>query len=91
VQDVLALLDQLPTTKVVLVGLSLGANIAQGVLHRKPDCANALVVADATCNTAARAPWAATMAVAALNAQAMLIGDDFGRVAARATAVDPRV
>lgn len=91
VQDVLALLDQVPASKVALVGLSLGANIAQEVLYRDPDRVQALVVADATSNTAARAPWAAPMTVAALNAQAMLHGEDFGRHAADATAVDPQV
>jgi pimeloyl-ACP methyl ester carboxylesterase len=91
VQDVLALLDRLPAAKVVLVGLSLGANLAQEVLHREPDHVQALVVADATCNTAARAPWEAPMTVATLNAQAQMTGDQFGRHAARATALDPRV
>ena len=91
VQDVLALLDAVSVPRVVLVGLSLGANIAQEVLRREPDRVQALVVADATCNTAARAPWAAPRTVAALNAQAMLTGDDFGRHAAEATAIDPRV
>ena len=91
VQDVLALLDEVSVPRVVLVGLSLGANIAQEVLHREPDRVQALVVADATCNTTARAPWAAPMTVAALNAQAMLAGDDFGRHAAEATAIDPQV
>ena len=37
VQDVLALLDHLPGPPVVLVGLSLGANIAQEVIRRRPD------------------------------------------------------
>jgi 3-oxoadipate enol-lactonase len=69
VQDVLALLDQGCAAEVVLVGLSLGANIAQEVLRRDPDRVQAIVVADATCNTAARAPWEASMTVATLNAQ----------------------
>ena len=75
----------------MLVGISLGANIAQEVLYRVPDRVQALVVADATCNTAARPPWEAPMTVAALNAQAMPAGGDFGRYAAQATAVDPQV
>jgi pimeloyl-ACP methyl ester carboxylesterase len=91
VQDVLALLVQVPAPKVVLVGLSLGANIAQEVLYREPDRVHALVVADATCNTVPRAPWATWMTVAALNTQAMLAGDDFPRYAAEATALDPAV
>jgi len=36
----------------VLVGLSLGGNIAQEVVRRAPGRVHALVVADATCNTA---------------------------------------
>ena len=91
VQDVLALIDLLPARKVVLVGLSLGANIAQEVLHRIPERVQAVVVADATCNTAPRSPWEVPMTVAALNAQAMATGDDFARYAAEATAVDPDV
>ena len=91
VQDVLAVLDEVAAPTVVLVGLSLGANIAQEVLHRDPDRVQALVVADATCNTAARSPWAAQLTVAALNTQAILVGSAFGRSAARATAVDPKV
>ena len=91
VLDVLALLDRLSAPTVVLVGLSLGANIAQEVLHRDPDRVQALVVADATCNTAARTPWAAPLTVAALNTQAILTGNGFGDSAARATAVDPSV
>jgi len=90
-QDILALLDEVSTPGVVLVGISLGANIAQEVVHRHPDRVQALVIADATCNTAARSPWAAPMTVAALNAQAMLSGENFGRTAAHATALDPQV
>jgi 3-oxoadipate enol-lactonase len=91
VQDVLALLDQVAVPKVVLVGLSLGANIAQEVLRREPDRVHALVVADATCNSAARAPWAGAMTVAALTTQAVLAGESFGHYAARFIAVDPQV
>jgi 3-oxoadipate enol-lactonase len=91
VQDVLAVLDEVAAPKVVLVGLSLGGNIAQEVVHRVPDRVQALVVADSTCNTVTRNPWAAQMTVAALNAQAMMTGAGFGRTAAMATAVDPKV
>jgi 3-oxoadipate enol-lactonase len=91
VRDVLALLDHLPAPTITLVGLSLGANIAQEVLRRDPHRVHALVVADATCNTASRSPWAAAMTVAALNAQAMATGQGFGRHAAQATAVEPEV
>ena len=89
VEDVLALLDKLPARRVVLVGLSLGANIAQAVVQRDPDRVHALVIADATCNTAARQPLLASMTVAALTAQAMLTGDGFAQHAANLTATDP--
>ena len=91
VADVLALLDRLPAERVVLVGLSLGGNIAQDVVHREPDRVLALVGADTTCNTASRHPLAGPMAVAAVRAQAMSPGDGFARQAARVTANDPRV
>ena len=91
VDDTLALLEALPSRRVVLVGLSLGANIAQAVVRRRPDLAHALVVADATCNTAARHPLAVPMTVGLLNSQAMLPGDTFARHAANRTALDPDV
>jgi pimeloyl-ACP methyl ester carboxylesterase len=91
VEDVLALLEQLPAQQVVLVGLSLGANIAQEVIRRRPDRVLALVAADTTCNTAARHPLAASFTVAAVQSQAALAGDGFALQAARATATKPEV
>src|SRR5918995_5745940 len=91
VRDVFALLDALPAGRVVLVGLSLGGNLAQEVLRRTPDRVSALVVADATCNTGPRHPLATAMAVAALNAHAMLPGNHFARYAAQMIALDPQV
>jgi 3-oxoadipate enol-lactonase len=91
VRDVFALLDALPVGRVVLVGLSLGGNLAQEVVRRAPERVSALVVADATCNTGARHPLATSMTVAALSAHAMLPGDHFARYAAQMIALDPRV
>ena len=91
VEDILALLDELPSRQIVLVGLSLGGNIAQEVLRREPDRARALVAADTTCNTAARHPLAASLSVAAIQVQAAMAGDGFARQAAQATAVNPQV
>ena len=76
VEDVLALVEQLPARRVVLVGLSLGANIAQEVIRRRPEAVLALVAADATCNTAARHPFAASFTVAAMQSQAALAATD---------------
>ena len=71
----------------MLVGLSLGANIAQAVLYRDPARVKApVVLADATRNTAARQPLAAAMTVAMLNAQAMFTGDGFAHHTANFTA-----
>jgi 3-oxoadipate enol-lactonase len=91
VQDVLRLLDQLAVGRVVLAGLSLGGNIAQEVIRRRPGCADALIAADTTCNTVARHPLAASLSVAAVRSQALLAGDAFARQAAHATAVNPQV
>ncbi len=91
VQDVLALLDHLAVDQVVLVGLSLGANIGQEVVRREPARVLALVVADATCNSAVRHPLAAATGVTVLRMQALQSPATFARRAARATAADPQV
>jgi pimeloyl-ACP methyl ester carboxylesterase len=51
----------------------------------------AMVIADSTCNTAARLPMEALMGVAALHARAAVSGPAFAQQAARATALDPQV
>src|SRR3954467_10303694 len=66
VDDIEALLEVLPADQIVLVGLSLGGNIAQQLVRRSNPRVRAMVIADATCNTAARNPFAASMGVAAL-------------------------
>lgn len=91
VQDVFALLDELFAGRVVLVGLSLGGNLAQEVVRRAPDRVSAVVVADATCNTGERHPLATALTVAALDAHAMLPGDHFAQQAAHMIAVDTQV
>jgi pimeloyl-ACP methyl ester carboxylesterase len=91
VQDVFALLDALPAGRVVLVGLSLGGNLAQEVVHHKPDRVSAIVVADATCNTGARHPLATSITVVGLGTHAMLPGNHFAQYAAQMIALDPQV
>jgi 3-oxoadipate enol-lactonase len=91
VQDVFALLEELPVGRVVLVGHSLGGNLAQEVVRLAPARLAAIVVADATCNTGARHPLATSMTVAALSAHAMLPGDHFARYAAQMVALNPQV
>ncbi len=91
VHDIEALLDALPADRIVLVGHSLGGNIAQRVVRGNDPRIRALVVADATCNTAPRNPLEAWMGVAALHALAAVDGPAFAQRAARATAIKPRV
>jgi 3-oxoadipate enol-lactonase len=90
VADVLALLDELGLdaaagTPVALVGLSLGGNIAQEIAYREPGRLSALVVADSTCNTAARHPLAAPLTIASLSTLMLGGRERFMRHAAVAT------
>jgi 3-oxoadipate enol-lactonase len=91
VDDVLALLDEIDAERVALVGLSLGGNIAQEIVYRRPERVDALVVADATCNTAPRNPLQAPMTTSFLAAQTMTSRNRFLQRAAAATAQDEEV
>jgi pimeloyl-ACP methyl ester carboxylesterase len=86
VDDIAALLDEVDAdTPVVLGGLSLGGNIAQEVVYRDPGRVDALVVADSTCNTAARHPLAAPLTIAALSAMTLSGRERFMQRAAEVT------
>jgi 3-oxoadipate enol-lactonase len=86
VDDVAALLDEVDDgATLVLGGLSLGGNIAQEIVHRAPDRVHALVVADSSCNTAARHPLAAPLTIATLSAMALGGRERFLRHAAAVT------
>jgi 3-oxoadipate enol-lactonase len=86
VDDVAALLDEVDTgLPVVLGGLSLGGNLAQEIVHRDPGRVDALVVADSTCNTAARHPLAAPLTIAALSALTLGSRERFMQHAAAVT------
>ena len=88
VADVLALLDEVDTgAPLALVGLSLGGNIAQEIVYRAPDRVDALVVADATCNTAPRHPLAAPLTVATLSTMALTGRKRFMKRAAAVTSL----
>jgi len=88
VGDVLALLDAVDTgAPMALVGLSLGGNIAQEIVYRAPDRVDALVVADATCNTAPRHPLAAPLTVATLSTMALTSRKRFMKRAAAVTSL----
>jgi pimeloyl-ACP methyl ester carboxylesterase len=49
--DVIALLDHLQESEVILIGQSMGGNIAQEVVFHHPDRVKALVMIGSTCNT----------------------------------------
>ncbi|GGO81593.1 alpha/beta fold hydrolase [Nonomuraea cavernae] len=49
--DLVALLDHLELARPVLAGQSLGGNLAQAVVRRRPGLARGLIVMDSTCNT----------------------------------------
>jgi 3-oxoadipate enol-lactonase len=86
VDDIAALLDEVDDgAPVVLGGLSLGGNIAQEIVYRDPGRVDALVVADSTCNTAARHPLAASLTIAALSTMMLGGRERFMQHAAEAT------
>jgi len=91
VDDIVALLDELELERTGLVGLSLGGNIAQEIVHRYPARVTALVVADATCNTSPRHAWQAPLATATLSGLGMLPRDAFLQATAAVTARDAAV
>jgi len=51
VDDTLAVLDREGIGTVTIIGHSLGGNLAQEIVYRYPERANALVFIDCTCNT----------------------------------------
>jgi len=91
VGDVVALLEHLDLRHVGLVGLSLGGNIAQEIVRRDPGRIAALVVADATCNTASRHSLEAPMTIASLSGLSLIGRDAFLNATANLTAEDPAV
>ena len=91
VGDIVALLGHLDLERIGLVGLSLGGNIAQEIVHRDPGRIAAMVVADSTCNTAARHSLQVPMTIASLSGLNMLGRDAFLHATANLTAQDPAV
>jgi pimeloyl-ACP methyl ester carboxylesterase len=91
VDDVVALLDELDLDHIGLVGLSLGGNIAQEIVHSDASRVAALVVADATCNTSARHGWQTSMAIATLGGLRMVAREAFLEATANVTARDSDV
>ena len=91
VGDIAALLDHLDLRRIGLIGLSLGGNIAQEIVYRDPGRVAALVVADSTCNTAARHTLQAPMTIASLSGLGMLGRDALLHATANLTAQDPVV
>jgi 3-oxoadipate enol-lactonase len=91
VNDVVALFDELDLERVGLVGLSLGGNIAQEIVYRDPGRVAALVIADSTCNTAARHALQAPMSIAALSGLGLMAREAFLQATANVTDQDAEV
>lgn len=88
IRAILAAFDQRPT---VLVGLSMGGNIAQTVLRQHPACVVGAVLADCACNTAPRGRangLITAMSLPSLKAYPRAL---FLKQAAQRTAVRPEV
>jgi 3-oxoadipate enol-lactonase len=91
VDDVVTLLDELDLDSVGLVGLSLGGNIAQEIVRQDPGRVAALVVADSTCNTAARHALQAPLTIAALSGLGLMGREAFLHATATVTAQNAAV
>lgn len=89
VDDVVALVEHLDPGPLAVVGLSLGGNIAQEIVRRVPERVGALVVADATCNTAPRSGVEKATAMAAVSWLALYPRWVFLKAAEQVTAQDP--
>jgi pimeloyl-ACP methyl ester carboxylesterase len=55
VDDGFALLDRIGAERAILIGLSMGGNVAQEMVFRDPGRVSALICLDCTCNTLV--PW----------------------------------
>jgi 3-oxoadipate enol-lactonase len=90
IDDLLALIGHLTLDRPVLIGQSLGGNLGQAVVKRRPELARALVVIDSTWNTAPLS-WAERLLLKA--AAPMLSAVPAGRLPALmadASAVTPQ-
>jgi pimeloyl-ACP methyl ester carboxylesterase len=78
VDDVLALLDEFGGQPAVLLGQSMGGNIAQEVVFKKPGHVSALIAADCVCNTLPL-PFVQRMSIAATPALLRLLPERYLR------------
>ncbi len=64
VQDLVALMDHLDLSGAVIVGLSVGGLIAQGVYHARPDLTRALILCDTAAKIGNAEMWDSRIATA---------------------------
>ena len=57
VNDLIGLMDHLELSNALIVGLSVGGLIAQGVYHARPDLAKGLVLCDTAAKIGTEAMW----------------------------------
>ncbi|MBW4717277.1 alpha/beta fold hydrolase [Saccharothrix obliqua] len=88
--DLVALLDHLAVRRPVLIGHSLGGNLAQALVRRLPDHAHGLIVLDATRNTGPLSTAERFLLGLAAPALALVPASRLPRLMARASATTPR-
>ncbi|GAA1329366.1 alpha/beta fold hydrolase [Saccharothrix algeriensis] len=88
--DLVALLDHLAVRRPVLVGHSLGGNLAQALVRRLPDRAHGLIVLDATWNTGPLSTAERFLLRLAAPSLALVPASRLPRLMARASAITPR-
>lgn len=88
--DLAALLDHLDLRRPVLVGHSLGGNLSQALVRRRPDRTGGLVVVDATWNAGPLTAAERLLLGLAAPALALVPASRLPSLMARASAVTPR-
>ena len=77
--DLVALMDHLELSNAIVVGLSVGGLIAQGVYHARPDLVQALILCDTAAKIGNQAMWNERIAVARDGGLEMLVEGNMKR------------
>ena len=77
--DLVALMDHLELSNAIVVGLSVGGLIAQGVYHARPDLVQALILCDTAAKIGNHAMWNERIAVARDGGLEMLVEGNMQR------------
>jgi len=91
VDDLLALLDALGATSAVLIGQSMGGNVAQEVAYRQPRRVTALVLVGCACNTWRLTRFERWLGKVAISLAALYSPSALNRSTAKRSSVSPSV